>query len=79
MKLTILKPYDSQIIDISWIEVNTSVGNFVLQRGHAPMILALSENEPITYCLKNGKQETEVIPGGILEIDREEATIIVSK
>jgi F0F1-type ATP synthase epsilon subunit len=78
MKLTLLKPYDKKEMRISWLEVNSSAGNYVLTSGHAPMILALKENSPITYCLTNGKQETETISGGILRIDRDEATIVLN-
>ena len=78
MKLTILHPYESKEYAIAWLEVNTSAGNFVLQRGHAPMILVLAEHQPITFCLQSGKQERITVQGGILKIDRDEATIVVN-
>ena len=79
MNVRILRPYETQEIKVAWLEVNTSVGNFVLQRGHAPMILVLSENKPLSYCLQSGKQERHIIPSGILKIDREHVIIVLNK
>lgn len=79
MKLTLIKPYDKQELLIQWLEVNTDVGNFVLQKGHAPMILVLKENQPITYALANGNQTSEKIAGGILKIDRQRVIILLNK
>ncbi len=70
---------DKKIVDIAWLEVNTPVGNFVMQRGHAPMILVLSPNKPLIYCLQNGEQESTTIAGGILHITREQATVILTQ
>lgn len=69
---------DKKSFDVAWLEVNTAEGNFVMQRGHAPMILILSPNKPLIYCLQNGSEESTTIPGGILHITREQATVIVT-
>lgn len=69
---------DKKSYDIAWLEVNTPTGNFVMQRGHAPMILILSPNKPLIYCLQNGKEESTTIPGGILHITREQATVVLT-
>ena len=78
MELTIVSPFEKKVIQISWIEVNTPVGNFVMQRGHAPMIVSLSPDKDIIICLVNGKHET--IPshhGGLLEINRTTARLLL--
>jgi F0F1-type ATP synthase epsilon subunit len=79
MKLTILKPYDKEVHSVAWLEVNTNVGNFVLQKGHAPMILMLAKDRQLSYCLDNGQQINTTISGGILKIDREQVTIVLEK
>ncbi len=66
-------------INIVWLEVNATSGNYVLQRGHAPMLLVLAKNRSITYCLPSGKQESETISGGILKIDRTKVVILIDK
>ncbi len=78
MKFFIVSLLDKKTFDIAWLEINTSIGNFVIQRGHAPMILILSPNKPLIYCLQNGKEETTTIPGGIVHINREQATVVLT-
>lgn len=79
MKLTVVSTTNKQSFDVAWLEVNSSAGNFVMQRGHAPMILVLVSHQPLIYCLQNGKQESILIEGGgILHITRQEATIILT-
>ncbi len=63
---------------IAWLEINTPDGNYVIQKGHAPMICLLAPNQPFIYRLKSGKQETVMVRHGIVEIDRESATILFS-
>jgi F0F1-type ATP synthase epsilon subunit len=78
MKLFMVSLDDKKSFDIAWLEVNTPTGNFVMQRGHAPMILILSPNKPLIYCLQNGQQESTTIQGGILHITREQATVVLT-
>ena len=79
MKLFMVSLSDKKTFDIAWLEVNTTAGNFVMQRGHAPMILILSPNKPLIYCLQNGQQESTTIAGGILHITREQATVVLTQ
>jgi F0F1-type ATP synthase epsilon subunit len=78
MKLFMVSVSDKKSFDIAWLEVNTAEGNFVMQRGHAPMILVLSPNKPLVYCLQNGTQESTTIAGGILHITRDQATVVLT-
>lgn len=79
MKLNIISPFSKKILDIAWIELNTPVGNFVIQQGHAPVILTLSPNKEVVLCLKSGKQESFVAKQGIVDITRTAATILLSE
>jgi len=80
MNVQIIRPTGKKKIAVSWIEVETSVGNFVIQRGHAPMILALSEKKPIKILLMSGKQQNiEISSGGILEIQRESLKLLLNE
>jgi F0F1-type ATP synthase epsilon subunit len=79
MQLTILNPQQRQSIEISWIEVETAIGNFVIQKYHVPTILTVLPHQPVTYQLTNGKQETFISPGGILQINRESATLLLNE
>jgi F0F1-type ATP synthase epsilon subunit len=78
MKLDIVGPLQRETFSIAWLEVNSPAGNFVIQPGHAPMIITLNPNQDITFCLTNGKIQTHFITSGILEVNRKIATIILA-
>jgi len=79
MELTIISPLRTQLFKIAWIELNTPVGNFIIQPGHAPTILSLTPDQKITFCLANGKRESLFVPQGITEITRTSTTIYLNK
>jgi ATP synthase, Delta/Epsilon chain, beta-sandwich domain. len=78
MNVIISSPAEYKNIEVVWLEINTPQGNFVIQEGHVPMIITLSENLPLSYRLKNGKQESIMISRGVASIDRHTATVIIS-
>jgi F0F1-type ATP synthase epsilon subunit len=77
MKLQIISPLRILNYDVAWLEVNTNVGNFVIQKGHVPTLLVLSPNEEIIFRLKNGKEESIMVSSGIVEVTREKSTVII--
>lgn len=79
MKLHIISPFEKKEFTISWLELNTPVGNFVIQDGHAPTVLTLSKNKPIIFETENGKTRMFKIGGGVAEITRTDATILLHK
>ena len=79
MDLTIICPLSKKTYQINWIEINTPKGNFVIQPGHAPMIISLSKKRAVTFGLKNGKRESILIQDGIISISRLHATVITSQ
>lgn len=79
MNLSIITPSEHRDYEIAWLELNTPHGNMIVQRGHIPMIVTLVPNQPITFRLKNGKQETIIPRGAIAEISRESASIIINE
>lgn len=79
MNFRIVTPSETHIYAVAWIEVNTPAGNFVIQPGHAPTILILSQNEEMNFRLANGKQESFIVERGTLEVTRNSATLMVSK
>jgi F0F1-type ATP synthase epsilon subunit len=64
--------------EIAWLELNTPTGNYVIQPGHAPMILALSPRKQLIYALKSGKEEVIMVERGIAEITRTNITLLLS-
>lgn len=78
MKLTISMPHYTAQYAVTWLEINTPTGNYIIERGHAPMIISLSPQQPIIFRLKNGKQETFIVHQGIVKIDRESAKVVMT-
>ena len=78
MELVIITPAKKDIIEIIWVELNTSNGNYIIQPGHAPSIFMLSEKKPLIYCLKNGKQEIVMIERAMAEVTRRSVTVLMN-
>lgn len=76
MELHIISPGSSLTFRVVWVEVNTLVGNFVIQPGHVPTVLLLEPNQSVKFRLDNGKQEAVLIKDGILEVTRTKTTVI---
>lgn len=76
MELHIISPASTLMFRVVWVEVNTPVGNFVIQPGHVPTVLLLEPNQPVKFRLDNGKQEAVLIKDGILEVTRTKTTVI---
>jgi len=79
VKLHIITPFTRHITFISWIEVNTDAGNFVIQQGHAPTILALTPGKECIYHLIDNTKQTLLIDKGIISVTRDDVTILHNK
>ncbi len=79
MDLLIVTPNRTEKHHIVWLEVNTDVGNFIIQKGHVPTLLLLAPQQEVVFRLKNGKQESLLVPSGIVEVERERATVIINE
>jgi F0F1-type ATP synthase epsilon subunit len=80
MKLNILSPNKKIVHEIVWIEAETPTGNYVIQPGHVATTLIILEHTPVTYCLKNGKQEV-LYPthNSIMQVTPMETLILLSE
>ena len=76
MKLIISTPFTYRELSVAWLEINSPTGNYVIQHGHAPMIMPLSPHQNLTFRLKSGKEESILIRQGMITIGREEATAV---
>lgn len=79
MQLTILTPQSKREVKIAWIEIETSAGNMVIQPGFAPAIFTLISGKQIIFSLDNGKQETLIGSGGIFEVNRSVAILLLNE
>lgn len=78
MNLIISTPNYRSQFSVAWLEINTPTGNYVIQKGHAPAIMSLSPQKALTFRLKTGKQETLTVKFGVVKIDRESATVVMT-
>jgi len=79
MKLIISTPFTYREVEVAWLEVNAPTGNYVIQQGHAPMILSLAADQNLTFRLKSGKEESIIVRQGMITIGREETTAIITE
>lgn len=78
MDLHVISPLKRWTLPIAWIEINTPVGNFVIEEAHAPMIVTLSSNSTVLFCLTSGKQDSMNVLNGLVHITRESVTLLLS-
>ncbi len=79
IKLTIMSPMNSTILQAEWLDVKTNSGNFVVQPGHAPLITALASNQDLIIGLHDGIQKVIKVTDGILEVNRDNATVLLTR
>lgn len=78
MTFSIISPTSQKKMQVSWLEIQTLEGNLIIQSGHAPIIIVLAPNKELTIQSENGTTTTMTIPGGILEANREKATLLLA-
>jgi F0F1-type ATP synthase epsilon subunit len=79
MKLEISTPTRTAQFSIAWLELNTPSGNYIIQQGHAPTLLVLSEGQDINFRLDNGKQESLRVARGIAHIMRDQVVLVIQE
>ncbi len=82
MKFSIFTLSQSQELDITNLEVETTVGNFVFLEGHAPILLLLKPQEPIIFSTTKSPDSREkqfLKSGGILRITHQEIILITNE
>jgi F0F1-type ATP synthase epsilon subunit len=77
MELTIVSPSYKKTVKIAWLEIETTVGNFVIQPGYAPTTLVLAPNSTALFSVDNNTQESIPVVGGIADINRTSATLVL--
>lgn len=78
MQLEIVSPTSKTQYQISWIELNTMTGNYVIQTGHVPTILQLTHQSPISFALTSGAIQTITPQAGIAHITREQVMLLIN-
>lgn len=80
MQLSIINTKGQSNFDIDWVELNTVVGNLVVQEGHVPSVLFLAPNSAMHYkSIKKNQPESITIKQAIAHITRTDVTIIITE
>jgi len=79
MKLNVISPHAQIVYAIVWLEINTPVGNMVIQKDHAPMIIEIEPNSELLFMLESGKQMVIVVLQGFMHITRQDIKLLVTK
>ncbi len=79
MKLSVISPHTIQYYPTVWIEINTPVGNLVIQKDHAPMVVEIQPNSEILLMQDNGKQLSILVRQGFIHITRDEVKLLITK
>lgn len=77
MQLQVLSVNKKEEFNVLWVELQTKIGNFIIQPEHAPMILELQPASQLRFCLDNTKQATLEISSGLVHITRNSVTILI--
>lgn len=78
IKVFVMSPTSSTIFQAEWLDVNTSTGNFVIMPGHAPLVAQLAAKKNLVIGLEDGTQKIINVNDGILEVNRDTATILLT-
>lgn len=64
--------------EIVWIEITTTIGNFIILPGHAPIIVTLVADKPIILMQKNEKSDIiNLQRPALLEFIDDQAHVII--
>lgn len=77
MKLKIITTQKIVEHEVDWVELNTPVGNIVIQQGHAPMIIQLSAGYELLYQVSSGATESVLIVQAVAHVTRFEVQVLI--
>lgn len=77
MKLRIIDTEKIATHDVAWVDITTPVGNMVIQRNHAPMIIELLSGHELLFQSLAGEQKSMMIHQAVAHVTREEVKILI--
>lgn len=82
MNLKIVSPepkFSREVDALSWLELDTPVGNFVILPEHAPTVLTLKKKSTVRFGLKSGKQDSIFVVDGLAHIKRDQIILLLNE
>ncbi len=77
MKLLIIDADKTVEHAVNWVELNTPVGNMVIQEQHVPIIIELLPQKEVLFELTTGKKESVIVRQAVAHVTREQVKILV--
>ena len=79
MTLTLVTPLKTESCKIIALEVDSLVGNLVIQKGHVPTIITIKPYSDLIWTLPSGAQVKQKVSQGIADITRQGVTVIMER
>ena len=76
MKLLLIDASKTVEHDINWVELNTPVGNMVIQNQHVPMVVELSSGQEIVFETTEGVKHSFLISQAVAHVSRTAVKIL---
>ena len=77
MKLSIVTTEKTTEHEVKWVELNTPIGNMVIQQKHVPMVVELSPDKELLFELGSGSKESMMISQAVAHVTRSEVKILI--
>jgi F0F1-type ATP synthase epsilon subunit len=77
MKLKVITTQKIIEHEVDWVELNTPVGNMIIQQGHTPMIIQLSQGHELAYQISGGATESILIVQAVAHVTRFEVQVLI--
>ena len=77
MKLKVITTQRVVEHQVDWVELNTPVGNMIVQESHAPMIVQLTPGLELSFQLTGGAIESILVVQGMAHVTRAEVKILL--
>ncbi|MBP9765397.1 hypothetical protein KBD08_03615 [Candidatus Babeliales bacterium] len=77
MKLKIITTKKITHYDVDWVELNTPVGNMIVQENHVPMVVELAAGKEFLYQVTGGTIESFAVLQGVAHVARTEVKILL--
>ena len=78
MDLVIASATSHQEQAVSWVSFDTTEGNFTVLNGHAPAVWVLKPRSALVLGFADERQETVLVPGGVVEVTRTGVQVLVA-
>lgn len=75
--LSIITSTSQESKQVEWLEIETPLGNLIVEEGHAPLTTSLKRDCEIIFKPEKGNVKSIKVRGGIAKIKRDSATVVI--